>query len=122
MTTIERAQRRLKLIETRNTQIAKLKALRADLRRQKEKVAQDMTELEALRQGRNAAFKTARQEFEAEVIKRALTLANGEITGASRIMGVSYQWLAYMIEKRHAALLTERRPIVRRTRRKARTR
>jgi tetratricopeptide (TPR) repeat protein len=57
------------------------------------------------------------QEYEHELIKRALENAQGSVTHAARSLGISYQALGYMLETRHKALLTERTPPRRRLRR-----
>jgi hypothetical protein len=52
--------------------------------------------------------------FERGLIKDTLTKVNGSITHAARLLGVSYQRLAYIIETRHKDLLKERSPVRRR--------
>jgi transcriptional regulator with PAS, ATPase and Fis domain len=113
-TPIERAQKRLGLIAKRKQQISQLKRLRADVRRQKEKLQKERADLEELAHATSGSLKTAREEFEAEMIKQALASTNGKITKAAHIIGVSYQALAYIIETRHSALLTMRSPVYRR--------
>lgn len=54
--------------------------------------------------------------FERGLIKDTLTNVNGSITHAARLLGVSYQRLAYIIETRHRDLLKERSPVRRRSR------
>ncbi len=67
---------------------------------------------------------TARGSFEQEVhnreselIKAALDQANGSVTRAARILGLTHQGLCYIINHRHKHLLSSRAPI--RVRRKS---
>ena len=53
-------------------------------------------------------------EHEGSLIKQALAKVNGSVTQASRLLGLSHQGLAYIIESRHPYLLKERTPIRRR--------
>ena len=53
-------------------------------------------------------------KHEGTLIKKALVQANGSVTHAASLLGVSYQALCYMIEFRHPDLLKERTPIRRR--------
>ena len=53
-------------------------------------------------------------KYEGTLIKQALAQANGSVTHAASLLGVSYQALCYMVEKRHPSLLKERTPIRRR--------
>ncbi len=55
--------------------------------------------------------------YEAQLIKKALDEANGSITRAARVLGVTHQGLAYIISTRHAKLMWLRRPV--RTRRRS---
>jgi tetratricopeptide (TPR) repeat protein len=55
-------------------------------------------------------------EVERETIRRALAQANGRVTHAASLLGMSYQALSYIIESRHKALLKERSPVRRRSR------
>lgn len=55
-------------------------------------------------------------ETEREMIKKALAQTNGRITPAARLLGLSYQGLAYMIDSRHKDLLKVRSPKKRRKR------
>lgn len=71
-----------------------------------------------------AADGTLRIPFAAEVrkcesalIKRALAEANGSVTRAARILGLTHQGLCYIINHRHKSLLGARAPI--RVRRKS---
>ncbi len=57
-------------------------------------------------------------ETERAMIRQALAQANGSVTHAASLLGMSYQGLAYVIESRHTDLLKERSPIRRRRPRK----
>lgn len=53
-------------------------------------------------------------QVEGETIRHALAQANGSVTHAASLLGMSYQALAFIIESRHQDLLTVRSPIRRR--------
>lgn len=55
--------------------------------------------------------------MEREVIKLALEQANGRVSQAARIAGMSWQGLAYALRTRHQDLLNKRTPVRRRKRR-----
>ncbi|HKU73363.1 MAG TPA: hypothetical protein VJR02_05555 [Pyrinomonadaceae bacterium] len=55
-------------------------------------------------------------KFERGLIRAALTEVNGSVTYAGSLLGISYQRLAHIIEKRHPDLLKERSPVRRRPR------
>jgi tetratricopeptide (TPR) repeat protein len=55
-------------------------------------------------------------KYEGTLIRQALAKANGSVTKAAALLGISYQGLAYTIEARHKDLLRERTPIRRRSR------
>ena len=55
-------------------------------------------------------------DTEREMIRQALIKANGSVTHAARLLNMSYQGLTYIIGTRHKALLKERSPIRRRSR------
>jgi len=57
-------------------------------------------------------------DVERETIRRALVQANGSVTHAASLLGMSYQALCYIIESRHKDLLKERSPVRRRRPRK----
>jgi transcriptional regulator with GAF, ATPase, and Fis domain len=57
------------------------------------------------------------RKCESALIKRALDEANGSVTRAARILGLTHQGLCYIINHRHQSLLTARAPI--RVRRKS---
>jgi len=48
---------------------------------------------------------------EREAIKVALEQAKGSVTDASRILGTSWQGLAYALRTRHKELINERTPV-----------
>jgi tetratricopeptide (TPR) repeat protein len=54
-------------------------------------------------------------KHERELIRQALAQVDGRLTRAASLLGMSYQGLAYIIEKRHPDLLKERSPIRRRS-------
>jgi tetratricopeptide (TPR) repeat protein len=54
-------------------------------------------------------------KHERELIRQALAQVDGRLTRAASLLGMSYQGLAYIIEKRHPELLKERSPIRRRS-------
>jgi len=54
--------------------------------------------------------------IERDAIRLALNQAKGSVTNAARILGISYQSLAYMLNTRHEDLLKERTPVRRRPR------
>ncbi|HEX8475045.1 MAG TPA: tetratricopeptide repeat protein [Pyrinomonadaceae bacterium] len=56
------------------------------------------------------------KRHEAELIRQALYRAQGSVTGAARLLGLTHQRLSYMLQHRHKELMTERKPIVRRRR------
>jgi tetratricopeptide (TPR) repeat protein len=57
-------------------------------------------------------------KFERALISNALAKANGSVTHAAKLLGVSYQRLAYILEARQKDLLKERTPVRRRLPRK----
>jgi tetratricopeptide (TPR) repeat protein len=52
--------------------------------------------------------------FEGELIQRALETAGGSVTRAARMLGVTHQGLAFILNGRHKNLLTVRTPVRRR--------
>jgi len=58
---------------------------------------------------------TEKLRHERELIRQALAKVDGRLTRAASLLGMSYQSLAYIIEKRHPDLLKERTPIRRRS-------
>lgn len=55
-------------------------------------------------------------KFERNLISQALGRVNGKVTHAAKLLGVGYQTLAHMIERRHPDLLKKRTPVHRRPR------
>ena len=62
------------------------------------------------------ALRDEKKTMEHHAIRLALRQANGSVTDAARILGISYQSLAYMLNTRHEDLLEERSPVRRRPR------
>ena len=58
------------------------------------------------------------EKHEAVIIKRALAQVDGRVTHAASLLGINYQSLTYIIERRHPDLLKQRTPIRRRPRQK----
>ena len=58
-------------------------------------------------------------KFERSLIRGALAEVNGSVTYAASLLGISYQRLARIIEKRHPDLLKERSPVRRRPRKQS---
>ncbi|MBV9394219.1 MAG: sigma 54-interacting transcriptional regulator [Methylobacteriaceae bacterium] len=54
--------------------------------------------------------------FEGKLIRQALAEAKGSITHAARLLGITYQGLAYILQNRQRGLLPERTPAQRRRR------
>ena len=59
-------------------------------------------------------FEQEKLKTEKAMIRRALALADGSPVRAARLLSMTYQKLAYIMETRHKDLLTERSPIRRR--------
>lgn len=54
--------------------------------------------------------------YEGQLIKQALEASDGSVTRASRMLGVTHQGLAFILNGRHKSLLTARKPVKRRRR------
>jgi tetratricopeptide (TPR) repeat protein len=54
--------------------------------------------------------------YEGQLIKRALESANGSVTRAARLLGITHQGLAFILNGRHKTLLNVRTPVKRRRR------
>lgn len=54
--------------------------------------------------------------YEADLISRALVASDGSVTRAARMLGVTHQGLAFILNGRHKNLLSARRPVKRRRR------
>jgi tetratricopeptide (TPR) repeat protein len=63
---------------------------------------------------KNFSFYGAIHEFEAKLIGQALDAAGGNITQAGRLLGLRHQTLISKLNTQHRALLTKRRPPVKR--------
>src|SRR5207253_5841657 len=50
-------------------------------------------------------------QYEGEWIRRALDQAQGSVTRAARLLGLTHQGLCYIINTRHKSLLTARAPV-----------
>lgn len=50
-------------------------------------------------------------EVERELIRKALAEANGSVTHAAPLLGITYPGLIYIIQRRHPDLLKERTPV-----------
>jgi tetratricopeptide (TPR) repeat protein len=55
-------------------------------------------------------------KFEGSLIRRALVAVNGKVTRAAKLLSITHQALAVMIERKHPELLTVRSPVRRRPR------
>lgn len=62
--------------------------------------------------GRSGTLRALLREYEKKIIRQALHRAEGSVSHAARLLGVTHQALIYIIEKRHHDLLTERKPKV----------
>lgn len=65
---------------------------------------------------RRPNVKDARVDVEREMIRKALAEANGRVTYAAPLLGLTYPGLIYIIQRRHPDLLKERTPVRRRPR------
>ena len=54
--------------------------------------------------------------YEGNLIKQALEASDGSVTRAARILGVTHQGLAFILNGRHKSLLAARTPVKRRRR------
>jgi ActR/RegA family two-component response regulator len=54
--------------------------------------------------------------YEGDLIRRALKESGGSITRAARLLGVTHQGLAFILNGRHSNLLSIRTPVKRRRR------
>jgi hypothetical protein len=54
--------------------------------------------------------------YEGELIKRALLVSDGSVTRAARLLGVTHQGLAFILNGRQKNLLPSRKPAKRRRR------
>ena len=49
--------------------------------------------------------------YEGELIRRALATSGGSVTRAARLLGITHQGLAFILNGRHKSLLTARKPV-----------
>ncbi|MFN2531601.1 MAG: tetratricopeptide repeat protein [Pyrinomonadaceae bacterium] len=64
----------------------------------------------------DCSLEAAVHRYEANLIRQALESAGGSVTRAARILGVTHQGLAFILNGRHSDLLTARTPVKRRRR------
>ncbi len=58
----------------------------------------------------NFSFYSAVREYEARLIEQALREAEGSVTRAAKILGLTHQKLGYLLQKRHKKLSDKRTP------------
>jgi len=102
-----------------------LTAERRSLNQQETKTTRSALEIRSLGQTQGADLADAWtnckldeevRRFEGELIRQALEAADGQITQAARMLGVTHQCLANILNGRHRELLPARTPIKRRRR------
>lgn len=54
--------------------------------------------------------------YEGSLIRQALEASDGSVTRAARLLGVTHQGLAFILNGRHSDLLSSRTPVKRRRR------
>jgi tetratricopeptide (TPR) repeat protein len=59
---------------------------------------------------KNFSFYSAVRDYEARLIEQALTEAEGSVTRAAKILGLTHQNLGYMLKNRHKNLAEKRTP------------
>lgn len=64
----------------------------------------------------NASLEEQVLHYEGNLIKQALEASDGSVTRAARILGVTHQGLAFILNGRHKSLLAARKPVKRRRR------
>jgi len=64
----------------------------------------------------NASLEEQVLHYEGNLIKQALETADGSVTRAARMLGVTHQGLAFILNGRHKSLLAARKPVKRRRR------
>ena len=108
------AQTRQHLIKQREAQIATLRKLARELKKQ-------IVECKKLTERRNlavlggeATLADAILAYEAALISKALQIANGSVTHAAKTLGTSYQQLSFILEGRQKAIAHLRTPAHRR--------
>jgi tetratricopeptide (TPR) repeat protein len=71
---------------------------------------------EAAEAEQESALKEMMQRYESRIIRQALRRAEGSVTQAARLLGITHQTLNYMLQSRHRDLLFERTPAKKRRR------
>lgn len=109
LTVFERAAARVKAVEETDKLIARQKE-------QIKEIAAQVTQMKALRHQWQAALldntdtlRDAVHKYEAQLISVALEQANGSVTRAAVLLGISHQALYYNLDNNHKAL----RPLIR---------
>ena len=64
----------------------------------------------------NASLEEQVLHYEGNLIKQALEASDGSVTRAARLLGVTHQGLAFILNGRHKSLLAARKPVKRRRR------
>jgi tetratricopeptide (TPR) repeat protein len=64
----------------------------------------------------NASLEEQVLHYEGNLIKQALEASDGSVTRAARMLGVTHQGLAFILNGRHKSLLAARKPVKRRRR------
>jgi len=54
--------------------------------------------------------------YEGDLIRQALETSRGSVTRAARLLGITHQGLAFILNGRHKSLLSIRTPVKRRRR------
>lgn len=78
---------------------------------QRRRATTDVVEAE-----QDSALKEMMHRYEGKVIRQALRRAEGSVTQAARMLGITHQALNYMLQSRHRDLLFERKPAKKRKR------
>jgi tetratricopeptide (TPR) repeat protein len=67
-------------------------------------------------QDRNFSFYSAVREYEARLIEQALAEADGSVTRAAKLLGLTHQHLGYLLDNRHKQMADKRTPVKKRLR------
>jgi tetratricopeptide (TPR) repeat protein len=65
---------------------------------------------------KNFSFYSAVREYEARLIEQALAEADGSVSRAAKILGLTHQTLGYLLKRRHKQLADKRTPVKKRLR------
>lgn len=95
----------------------RLRAARRRIAAQRQRKAQPVDALEVLFNKRYD-FHDQVLEFERRLISETLAKVGGKVTHAAKLLGVPYQYLAFIIETKHPDLIKKRSPVRRRPRQK----